>query len=134
MAAQPGPAALLPLAGTSWELVRFRSMDDAQGTIEIDDPTLYSVGFGTDGRATLRLNCNRAQGPWQATTASDGISGTLRFGLMAGTRALCPPPSLDERLLGDLEFVRGYLLHDGMLHMSLMADAGIYSWRPARTR
>jgi hypothetical protein len=50
---------------------------------------------------------------------------------LAGTRALCPPPSLDSKLLADLGYVRGHLFRDGMLHMSLMADAGIYSWRQA---
>jgi len=120
------------LAGTSWELVRFQSMDDAQGTTRIEDPTLYTVTFGADGRASMRLNCNRAMGSWQATPAADRVSGSLSFGVIAGTRALCPPPSLDERLVRDLGHVRGYLLRDGLLHMSLMADAGIYSWRPAR--
>jgi heat shock protein HslJ len=129
----PRAAATQPtLAGTSWELVRFQSMDDAQGTKRIDEPALYTVSFGADGRATMRLNCNRATGPWQAMPAADGVSGRLSFGLLAGTRALCPPPSLDEELLRDLGDVRGYLLRDGELHMSLMADAGIYSWRPAR--
>lgn len=124
------PQSMPSLAGTSWELVQFQSMDDAQGTTRIGDPSLYTVSFGTDGRATLRLNCNRAMGPWQAKAAADGQSGSLEFGMLAGTRALCPPPSLDERLLRDLAYVRGYLLRDGQLHMSLMADGGIYSWRP----
>jgi heat shock protein HslJ len=105
-------------------------MDDAQGTTRIADPALYTVSFGADGRVALRLNCNRATGSWQATPAADGLSGSLAFGVLAGTRALCPPPSLDEKLLRDLAYVRGYLLRDGQLHMSLMADAGIYSWQP----
>lgn len=132
--APPTAPAPTTLAGTAWELVRFQSMDDAQGTTRIEDPALYTVTFGADGRASLRLNCNRAMGPWQATPAADGVSGSLSFGLLAGTRALCPPPSLDEKLLRDLGYVRSYLLRDGQLHMSLMADAGVYSWRPARKR
>jgi heat shock protein HslJ len=132
-AGRPGPPAALPaLEGTTWELVLFQSMDDTQGATQIDDPTLYTVRFDADGRASLRLNCNRATGSWQAAPAADRVSGRLTFGPLAGTRALCPPPSLDERLLRDLGHVRGYLLRDGLLHMSLMADAGIYSWRPAR--
>jgi len=127
------PAPPPSLAGTTWELVRFQSMDDAQGTLRVPDPSLYTVTFGTDGRATMRLNCNRGMGSWQAVPAADRVSGSLTFGLIAGTRALCPPPSLDERLVRDLPQVRGYLLRDGELHMSLQADAGIYSWRPART-
>jgi heat shock protein HslJ len=131
--AAPTPAAAQPLTGTSWELLRFQSMDDAQGTTRIDDPSLYTVTFGDDGTARFRLNCNRGMGPWQASAASDRVSGKLGFGPIAGTRALCPPPSLDQRLVRDLSRVRGYLLRDGQLHMSLEADAGVYSWRPART-
>ena len=37
---------------------------------------------------------------------------------------------MDERIARDAEWVRGYLLRDGQLHLSLMADAGIYSWEP----
>ncbi len=132
--AQVAPPVPSRLAGTSWELIQFQSMDDAQGTTRVADPTLYTVTFGADGNASFRLNCNRAMGSWTATAASEGVSGTLGFGRVAATRALCAPPSLDERLVRDLGYVRGYLLRDGMLHMSLMADAGIYSWRPLRPR
>ena len=78
----------------------------------------------------MQLNCNRAMGTWSAAPASDAISGTFRFGPLATTKALCPPPSMDERVARDAQWVRGYLLRDGMLHLSLMADAGIYSWEP----
>ncbi|MCM5570091.1 META domain-containing protein [Burkholderiaceae bacterium FT117] len=130
--ASQSPSAIGVLAGTSWELIRFQSMDDAQGTTRIADPTLYTVTFGADGSASFRLDCNLARGTWQASPATDGLSGRLSFGPLAGTRALCPPPSMDEKLIMDLGYVRGYLLRDGYLHMSLMADAGIYSWRPMR--
>jgi hypothetical protein len=46
------------------------------------------------------------------------------------TRALCPPPSMDERIARDMDFVRGVLLREGRLSLSLMADAGIYIWEP----
>jgi heat shock protein HslJ len=131
-AAPPVAAPSTSLAGTSWELVRFQSMDDAQGAMQIADPSLYTISFHADGGAALRVNCNRAQGSWLAVAAPDGRSGTLTFGPIAGTRARCPPPSLDEKVLRDLAYVRGYLLRDGQLHMSLFADGGIYSWRPAR--
>lgn len=37
---------------------------------------------------------------------------------------------MDERIARDASQVRGYLLRDGQLHLSLMADGGIYSWEP----
>jgi len=123
------PAGAL-LADTTWKLVAIQSMDDAQGTTRIADPTRFTLHFGTDGRASLRLDCNRGTGNYEATPATDG-SGSLRFGPVATTRALCPPPQIDERVARDLGYVRSYLFKDGKLFMSLMADGGIYEWHPA---
>jgi len=119
------------LAGTAWQLHAIQSMDDAQGTTRIAEPRRFTLRFGTDGRAALQLDCNRGTGAWQATAAADG-SGSLTFGPIAATRALCPPPHLDERIVRDLGYVRGYLIRDGKLFLTLMADGGIYEWHPHR--
>jgi heat shock protein HslJ len=118
-----------PPAG-EWELISIQSMDDAQGTLRIADPAAFTLQLGTDGRATLKLDCNRGTATWKATPAGDGNSGQFTFGPVAGTRALCPPPHMDQRIVRDLAYVRGYLLRDGKLYLSLMADGGIYEWRP----
>ena len=119
-----------PFVDSRWQLVSIQSMDDAQGTARIDDPARYTVFFGKDGRAHFKLNCNVANGDWTAQ-AGNSDSGHLRFGPLAATRALCPPPSVDERVVRDMNFVRSYLLKDGRLYMSLMADGGIYEWEAA---
>ncbi|MDQ1349045.1 MAG: hypothetical protein QG573_2423 [Acidobacteriota bacterium] len=129
-AASAVPAPNTPLAGTRWRLVEIQSMDDAIGTARPDDPSLYTLAFQADGRLAMRLNCNRGNGPWKATPAADGPSGSLEIGPLAVTRALCPPPSLDERIARDMDFVRGYLVRDGRLSLTLMADGGIYVWEP----
>ncbi len=130
-----GTAALPPdrLAHSAWQLVAIQSMDDAQGTTRIADPSRFTLTFGADGRASLRLNCNRGTSSYAATPAGDGSSGSLSFGPVATTRALCPPPRLDERVARDLGHVRSYLLKDGKLYLSLMADGGIYEWQPDTT-
>ena len=127
-AASPLPAAL---AGTEWRLVEFQSMDDAQGTERPSDPALYTMSLHADGSVAMRLNCNRATGTWQAQAGPDGTSGQFTFGPLAATRALCPPPSMDEQLSAQAPFVRSYLLKDGRLFLSLMADGGILVWEPA---
>jgi heat shock protein HslJ len=119
-----------PLAGTEWQLVEFQSMDDAIGTIRPDDQSVFTMRLDEDGTVSMRLDCNRATGTWSAEPAADGASGRFEFGQLAGTRALCAPPNLDERILRDAQFMRGYLLRGGRLYLSLMADAGIYSWEP----
>lgn len=126
----PDKPAASSLSGTHWELVAIQSMDDAQGTTRMMNPDHFTVSFAADGRASFRLDCNRGTSSWETKPSADGISGTLQFGPIATTRAICPPPHLDERVVRDLGYVRGYLLRHGKLFMSLMADGGIYEWRP----
>ena len=118
------------LAGTTWQLVEFQSMDDSLGTTRPDDPTKYTMTLGADGRVSMELNCNLATGSWTAQAAS-AESGSFAFGPLAMTRAYCPPPSMDEQIGRDSEYVRSYLLRDGVLALSLFADGGIYLWEPA---
>lgn len=120
------------LAGTQWELVAIQSMNDTQGTTRIDSPEHFTVSFGADGRASFRFDCNRGTGSWKSAPSGDGTTGKLLFGPMATTRAMCPPPHLDERVVRDLAYVRSYMRKDGKLYMSLMADGGIYEWRAAK--
>ncbi len=119
-----------PLAGTDWRLLEIQSMDDSVGTIRPDDPSLYTMRLNADGTVNMRLNCNRANGTWSAEPSEDNSSGRFQFGPLAATRALCPSPSLDEQIAAQAEYVRGYLLKDGRLYLSLMADGGIYAWEP----
>ncbi|MBB1076984.1 MliC family protein [Rhodoferax sp. 4810] len=124
-------APMATLAGTRWQLLAFQSMDDAQGTTRVADPARYTVTLGTDGRAAFRLDCNRGASSWQADASNNG-SGTLRFGAIAMTRAMCGPGSLDGQLARHLPYVRSFVLKDGHLFMALLADGGIYEWAPVR--
>jgi len=118
------------LAGTSWRLIEFQSMDDATGTVRPHDPSVYTMRLEADGTIVMRLNCNRATGTWSATPAGDGESGQFELGRLATTRALCPPPSMDSSIAAHAPFIRSFLLKDGKLYLSLMADGGIYAWEP----
>jgi heat shock protein HslJ len=129
--ATPSPPAAPTLRGTAWQLHAIQSMDDAQGTTRIADPSRFTLRLQADGSAAMQLDCNRGTATWEAAPAGDG-TGSLKFGPVAATRALCPPPPISERVVRDLGFVRGYRLMDGKLFMSLMADGGIYEWRPLR--
>lgn len=126
----PGGGSANPLADTTWRLVEFQSMDDSVGTVKPSDPALYTMSLQGDGTVSMRLNCNRASGTWSTEPSADRASGGFRFGPLAATSALCPPPSMDERIAADAGFVRGYLLRDGRLSLSLMADGGVYIWEP----
>lgn len=127
-ASKSGVAATL--AGSRWRLVEIQSMDDAIGTTRPSDRNLYTLDLNVDGTAAMRLNCNRGAGPWVAKPVANGAEGSFSIGPLATTRALCPPPSLDERIARDMGYVRSFMLKDGRLNMSLMADGGIYVWEP----
>jgi heat shock protein HslJ len=119
-----------PLAGTEWRLMEIQSMDDAVGTTRTHDPSQYTMRLNSDGTVAMRLNCNSAKGSWSAEAGPDPSSGHFSFGPLAATRALCRPPSLDEQIAAQAQYIRSYLLKDGRLYLSLMADGGIYAWEP----
>jgi heat shock protein HslJ len=118
------------LAGTTWMLVELQSMDDAVGTTRPEDASRFTLRLKDDGTAAIRLDCNRATGTWIAEPSADPSNGRFEFGPLATTSALCAPPNLDERIAAQLPYVRGYLLVDGRLYLSLMADGGILAWQP----
>lgn len=128
-----GASTTNPLKGTTWQLHAIQSMDDAQGTTKMEDPSRFTLAFGSDGRAVFRLDCNRGQGGYEVTPASDSTTGSLTFSLIAVTRALCPQPPLGEKVARDMAYVRSYLLKEGKLYLTLMADGGIYEWAPVNT-
>ena len=117
------PVAAGSLGGTSWRLVKIMSMDDTVYTP--NDPSQYTLEFGTDGSMQVRSDCNRGTGSWSSKSAAQ-----LEFGPIAATQALCPPDSLHDRYLGQFPWVRSYVLKDGNLFLATMADGSIIEFEP----
>jgi para-nitrobenzyl esterase len=111
------------LGGTSWQLVKFSGSDDT--TLTPDDRTKYTIAFGTDGRVSARIDCNRGIGTWKSSGPNQ-----LQFGRLGLTRAMCPPGSLHAHIVKHWEFVRSYTIKNHHLFLSLMADGGIYQFEP----
>ena len=128
LAAMAGCAAPAPqgatLVGPTWQLVKFQGGDGA--VLRPDDKAKYTLAFNADGTHNARIDCNRARGGWKSAG-----KGQLEFGPMAVTRAQCPPGSLHDQLVKQLPYVRSYLIKDGHLFLSLMADGGIYEFQPS---
>ena len=106
------------LGGTSWQLVEFVGGDDTRR--KPDDKSKYTLAFGNDGRVSARIDCNRGSGTWKSAAP-----GQLEFGPLAVTRAMCPPESMHDQIVRQLPAVRSYLVKDGHLFLSLLADGGI---------
>lgn len=118
-----------PLAGTNWRLVEMQSMDDSQGTTWRPNRDRYTVEFNADGTAYMQLDCNRGRASWEAERTGEG-QGTFKFGSIASTMAMCAEGSPSEKLGQQLGFVRSWVMRNGQLNMSLMADGGILVWEP----
>ncbi len=123
--AQNSPrSAKASLGGTSWQLVKFQGGDGA--VLTPDERSKYTLAFDPEV-VSARIDCNRARGGWKSAGPNQ-----LEFGPMAATRAQCPPGSLHDQIVRQLPNVRSYVMKDGHLFLSLMADGGTYEFEPVR--
>jgi len=123
--AQNPPQGAPELVGPTWQLVRFQGGD---GKVDMPvDRSQYSLVFNANGSVFARIDCNRGSGTWKSAGP-----GGLEIGPMAMTRAMCPPRSLYNQVETQLPNVRSYVIRNGHLFLSLMADGGIYEFEPAR--
>jgi len=112
------------LQGSSWRLVQIAMSDGV--TRPAIERSRYTIGFGAEGVLNVRFDCNRGRGSWTSSGA-----GNLEFGPLALTRALCPMGSLHDELVRQWPHVRSYVIKDGRLFLSLMADGGTIEFEPA---
>ena len=113
------------LAGTSWQLVKFQSSDEK--ILTPDDGAKYTIEFAAAGQLTARIDCNRGRGTW-----TSGGPNQLQLGPLALTRAQCPAGSLHDQIVKQWANIRSYVVKDGHLFLSLMADGGIYEFEPLK--
>ena len=114
-----------PLAGTSWQLVKFQSMDDT--TLTPKNGANYTIEFADGGQLIARVDCNRGRGTWQSPGPSQ-----LEFGPLALTRAQCAAGSMHDQIVRNWPFIRSYVIRDGHLFLALKMDSGIYEFEPLR--
>jgi heat shock protein HslJ len=110
-----GPTALESESSTaspegSWALQVF-DLDGGQ-SVTVPNPEQYTLDLGADGRANLRVDCNVCNGSY-------GVQGSdIEFGLMACTRAACPPDSLDDEYLEAISGASAFHIVDGELRIA----------------
>lgn len=123
-AADPDGSTPTTLEGSSWRLVQINKSDGvSRPAIE---RSRYTIGFGAQGVLNVRFDCNRGRGSWKSSGP-----GNLEFGPLALTRALCANGSLHDELVRQWPHVRSYVVKDGRLYLSLMADGGTIEFEPA---
>jgi len=92
-----------------------------------DDKSKYTINFGSNGRVTARVDCNRASSTWRANT-----KGELQFGSWSRTTAKCGSGSLHDRIVNEGANVRNFAIKDG--HLFLSGGGGSYELEPAPRR
>ena len=121
------PSGANELAGTSWKLVKLQAEDET--TLVPGDGSKYTITFGSDGRVSARVDCNRGSSTWKSSRANE-----LQFGSWSMTRAKCPPGSLHDRIVREGAAVRTYSIKDGHLFLSGMEAGGSYELEPLTTQ
>lgn len=86
-----GSGASTPRPGLlgSWQLVSLT--ETGQAPVSAPEPERFTVEFTTEGRASLRADCNRCSAAYEARGSG------LTVGLMACTRAYCASAPLDTK-------------------------------------
>ena len=101
----------------TWALQSFELSDGT--VVAVPDPSSYTLDLGATeaGRANVRADCNLCNGGYELSATR------LDFGLMACTRAACPPGSLEMDYVRALESTTTFLRSGGSLTLSY--DGGI---------
>lgn len=115
------------LSGTTWQLVKFQGPDER--TFAPEDRSKYTITFGSNGRVTVRVDCNRGSSTWRVAA-----NGELEFGSWSRTNAKCGPGSLHDQIVTEGADVHKFDLKDGRLFLFGMPRGGYYELEPVAGR
>jgi D-alanyl-D-alanine carboxypeptidase len=104
------------LAGTRW---RWVSMDDGKGqTLTVGDQERYTILFRDGGELALGADCNRVLGDY--SQQGDALSLVAKV----STKALCPPDTLEDQYVRDLQAVTQFRREGDRLFLVLGQNGG----------
>jgi heat shock protein HslJ len=104
------------LIGKVWKWYQFQSPVGEK--IIVPDANQYTVEFFSDGRVSVKADCNSGQGVHTA----DGSSISIE--VQAMTLAMCAPESLSDQFVRGLNTAAIYFFQGGDLFMDLPMDSG----------
>jgi heat shock protein HslJ len=115
---EPTPqAGLAPaIIGAPWQWVATLYNNDTKAVPE--NPENYLLELLPDGQLTVKADCNVATG----TYTLDG--NQLSVSVTASTMAACPPGSLADQFIGDLNAAQSYMMDGEDLIIVLQMDTG----------
>lgn len=116
-AVSPDPAGKKTLEGTYWKATELVGRPTPTPEADREAHLLFQPArrlSGSDG-------CNRFTGGYQL------LGDAITFGQMAG-----PAQSMHDQIVKQWANIRSYVIKDGHLFLSLMADGGIYEFEPIK--
>jgi len=115
------------LSRKSWQLQQVTYGSSRPIRLTAQEQARHQLDFNRDGSLTLALDCNRGNSNWSASDPRNG-KGSLTIGLVAATRALCPPPSYGEALAADLPSARGFDIHADGRALTIQTRQSTYAF------
>jgi heat shock protein HslJ len=114
-ASDPEAAAASGLVGEIWQWVGTQTPTEV---ITVDDPNKYTLEFLPDGEVHVQADCNVAGGTYT-------ISGShIKIAITTTTLAACPPESLGDEFIKELNEAVIYLFEDDDLLIDRIYDSG----------
>jgi|WetSurMetagenome_2_1015567.scaffolds.fasta_scaffold707929_1 heat shock protein HslJ len=117
-AATPAPAGSNLLGKTwLWQKTEYNNGKD----IPVPTPANYTLQFLSEGQVSIKADCNTGSGRYAVTNNVD-----LTISIETLTRAICPPESLSDEYINELNDTGSYKVEpNGELVLSLKSGAGM---------
>lgn len=109
------------IIGIVW---KWEQLTTPVGVTTVDDPDKYIVEFQPDGNVAVLADCNSGSG----TYTIDGGSISIEIGAM--TMAACPPGSLSDEFVKNLNAAAIYFTEGDNLFIDLKFDSGTMRFAP----
>ncbi len=117
-AGTPTPAGSNLLGKTwLWQKTEFNGGKD----IPVLQPDAYTLQFQSDGKVNIKADCNSGGGSY---TITNNVDLTIHIDTL--TRAICPPESLSDEYINELNDTGSYTIErNGELVLALKSGAGM---------
>jgi len=112
------------LIDVTWQLATLTAADGTESTP--DDPSNYTITFGSDWKVAVQADCNRGGGSYNVEGSE------LTIGPLISTRVACPDDSLYNAFMQGLENVASYEITDGALTIALKDEGGSLAFAPVK--
>jgi heat shock protein HslJ len=100
-----------------WQKTEFNSGKD----IPVVQPDAYTLQFQADGTVNIKADCNNGGGRYTVSNSAD-----LTINIETMTRAMCPPDSLSDEYVNELNDTGSYTIErNGELVLALKSGAGM---------